>query len=51
MGGSSPDGKSIIFCQGATERGPWELYLVPAAGGKAMRLTEEGSDMTADWKK
>jgi Tol biopolymer transport system component len=47
----SPDGKAIVFCQGASERGPWELYLVPAAaGGKAVRLTEEGSDMTPDWK-
>jgi TolB protein len=47
----SPEGKAIVFCQGASERGPWELYLVPAAGGKAARLTEEGSDMTPDWRK
>ncbi len=33
-----------------TERGPWELYVVPAAGGKAARLTEEGSDMNPDWR-
>jgi Tol biopolymer transport system component len=46
----SPDGQSIVFCQGATERGPWELYTVPAAGGKATRLTEEGSDMNPDWR-
>jgi len=31
---------------------PGPLWLfVPAAGGKAVRLTEEGSDMTPDWKK
>jgi Tol biopolymer transport system component len=46
----SPDGRSIVFCQGAGERGPWELYMVPAAGGKPVRITEEGSDMTPDWR-
>ena len=29
----SPDGKSIVYCQGASERGPWELYIIPAQGG------------------
>jgi len=46
----SPDGKSIIFCQGASERGPWELYVIPAAGGTPVKLTEDGSDMYPDWK-
>jgi len=46
----SPDGKSIVFCQGATERGPWELYRIPAQGGTPVKLTEDGSDMTPDWK-
>ena len=46
----SPDAKSIIFCQGATERGPWELYKIPAQGGSPVKVTEEGSDMTPDWK-
>ncbi|HUT34004.1 MAG TPA: hypothetical protein VNE39_11015 [Planctomycetota bacterium] len=46
----SPDGKQIIFCQGASERGPWELYVIPAAGGKPERLTEDSSDMYPDWK-
>ena len=46
----SPDGKQIVFCQGASERGPWELYAIPAAGGSPRRLTEEGSDMYAHWK-
>ncbi|HOD82481.1 MAG: translocation protein TolB [Planctomycetes bacterium ADurb.Bin126] len=46
----SPDGKSVIFCQGASERGPWELYVIPARGGRPRRLTEDGSDMYPDWK-
>jgi Tol biopolymer transport system component len=46
----SPDGKSIVYCQGASERGPWELYIIPAQGGTPQKLTEDGSDMTPDWK-
>jgi len=46
----SPDGTQIVFCQGPSERGPWELYAVPAAGGPPRRLTEGGSDMYAHWK-
>ena len=46
----SPDGSRIVFCQGATERGPWELYVVPAPGGNPTRLTEDGSDMYPDWR-
>ena len=46
----SPDGKWIVFCQGATERGPWELYRIPAAGGTPVKLTEGASDMNPDWK-
>jgi TolB protein len=46
----SPDGKSIVFCQGASERGPWELYVIPAAGGTPLKLTDGGSDMYPDWK-
>jgi Tol biopolymer transport system component len=46
----SPDGKTIVFCQGATERGPWELYLIPAAGGDPTKLTDGGSDMNPDWR-
>jgi TolB protein len=45
----SPDGKSVVFCQGATERGPWELYVIPAVGGTPRRLTEEGSDLHPHW--
>lgn len=45
----SPDGKSIVYCQGSSERGPWELYIIPAQGGNPARLTEEGSDMNPDW--
>ena len=47
----SPDGRTIVFCQGATERGPWELYLIPADGGEPQKLTDGGSDMNPDWKK
>ena len=47
----SPDGKSIVFCQGPTERGPWELYVIPAQGGTPVKLTEDGSDMNPDWKR
>jgi len=46
----SPDGTQIVFCQGASERGPWELYVVPARGGSPTRLTRGGSDMHPDWK-
>jgi Tol biopolymer transport system component len=46
----SPDGKTIIYCQGVSERGPWELYTIPAQGGSPVRLTEGGSDMNPDWR-
>jgi Tol biopolymer transport system component len=45
----SPDGKNIVYCQGVTENGPWELYIVPAAGGTPVKLTEGGSDLNADY--
>jgi Tol biopolymer transport system component len=46
----SPDGKTLVFCQGVTEQGPWELYLIPAVGGTPQKLTEGGSDMYPDWR-
>ena len=46
----SPDGKFLVFCQGVSEQGPWELYIIPAAGGTPVKLTEGGSDMYPDWK-
>jgi TolB protein len=46
----SPDGKFLVFCQGVSEQGPWELYLIPATGGTPSKLTEDGSDMYPDWK-
>jgi TolB protein len=46
----SPDGQSIVFCQGESERGPWELYIIGAQGGTPRKLTEGGSDMNPDWK-
>lgn len=45
----SPDGQWIVYCQGASESGPWELYIIPAAGGTPVRLTEGSSDMNPDW--
>ncbi len=45
----SPDGKFLVFCQGASEQGPWELYVIPSAGGAPRKLTEGGSDMYPDW--
>ncbi len=46
----SPDGKLLVFCQGVSEQGPWELYVIPATGGTPQKLTEGGSDMYPDWK-
>ena len=52
----SPDGRSVVFCQAPSPRGPWELYILPAAGdtarmgGTPRKLTDQGSDMYPDWK-
>ena len=46
----SADGKWIVFCQGASERGPWELYLIPSQSGSPTKLTDGGSDMNPDWR-
>jgi Tol biopolymer transport system component len=46
----SPDGKLLVFCQGVSEQGPWELYVIPATGGTPEKLTQGGSDMHPDWK-
>ena len=46
----SPDGKFVVFCQGASEQGPWELYVIASAGGTPRKLTEGGSDMYPDWR-
>jgi Tol biopolymer transport system component len=46
----SPDGKFLVFCQGASEQGPWELYVISSGGGTPRKLTEGGSDMYPDWK-
>jgi Tol biopolymer transport system component len=46
----SPDGNSIVYCQGPSERGPWELFIIPAQGGTPRQLTEGASDMNPDWK-
>ncbi len=46
----SPDGKSIVYCQGTSERGPWDLFIIPAQGGTPRQLTDGASDMNPDWK-
>jgi Tol biopolymer transport system component len=46
----SPDGKLLVFCQGVSEAGPWELYVIPAAAGTPEPLTTGDSDMYPDWK-
>jgi Tol biopolymer transport system component len=46
----SPDGKMIAFCQGVSEQGPWEIYVIPAAGGTPQKLTDGGSNMYPDWR-
>ena len=46
----SPDGKQIVFCQGASERGPWELYIIPVGGRTPRKLISGSSDMYPDWK-
>ena len=46
----SPDGQMIVFCQGVSEQGPWELYVIPASGGTPRKLTSGASDMLADWR-
>jgi len=46
----SPDGTMLVFCQGVSEQGPWELYVIPATGGAPEKLTEGGSDMYPDWR-
>ena len=32
-GRTNPKGDLILYCQGVTENGPWELYTVPVKGG------------------
>ncbi|MBA4388533.1 MAG: hypothetical protein C0404_11165 [Verrucomicrobia bacterium] len=45
----SPDGKTLVYCQGASEKGPWELYLVPSISGNPTKLTSDGSDVNPCW--
>ena len=46
----SPDGKTLVFCQGVSEQGPWELYVIPANGGTPQKLVEGSSNMYPDWR-
>ena len=49
--GWSPDGKSLVFC--GERNGEFDVYKVPAAGGKELRLTDtkgldDGPEYTPD---
>ena len=46
----SPDGKYLVYCQGASENGPWELYIIPSGGGTPRQLTRDESDIQPDWR-
>ena len=46
----SPDGKHLVFCQGVSEAGPWELYIIPSRGGTPVKLTDGASDTYPDWR-
>ena len=46
----SSDGKMIVFCQGVSEQGPWEIYVIPATGGSPEKLTGGNSNMYPDWR-
>ncbi|RYE36313.1 MAG: biopolymer transporter TolR [Sphingobacteriaceae bacterium] len=53
MHGWSPDGKSLVFC--GERDGEFDVYKVPAAGGKEIRLTttkglDDGPEYTPDGK-
>ena len=46
----SPDGKNLVYCQGASEKGPWELYVISSVGGRPRQLTRDASDMYPSWR-
>jgi Tol biopolymer transport system component len=46
----SPDGKTIIFCQGVSENGPWQIYTIVPGGGSPTKMTTDGSNMYPDWR-
>lgn len=51
--GWSPDGKSLVFC--GERNGEFDVYKIPAAGGKEQRLTDakgldDGPEYTPDGK-
>ncbi len=46
----SPDQTMIIFCQGVSEKGPWQIYAIPKDGGSPKKLSSEGSNIHPDWR-
>lgn len=53
MHGWSPDGKDIVFC--GDRKGEFDVYKIPSAGGKEIRLTnapglDDGPEYTPDGK-
>ena len=46
----NPDGEKLIYCQGVSENGPWELYTIGVQGGTPTKFLDGGSDMNPDWK-
>jgi Tol biopolymer transport system component len=53
MHGWSPDGKDIVFC--GDRNGEFDVYKIPSAGGKEVRLTtapglDDGPEYTPDGK-
>ena len=53
MHGWSPDGKDIVFC--GDRKGEFDVYKIPSAGGKEVRLTnapglDDGPEYTPDGK-
>ncbi|MCX7013895.1 MAG: hypothetical protein NTW86_15310 [Candidatus Sumerlaeota bacterium] len=46
----SPDGTMLVFCQGVSEQGPWDIYVIPAAGGTPEKLVVGNSNMYPHWR-
>jgi formylglycine-generating enzyme required for sulfatase activity len=45
----SPDGTMIVFSQGRSERGPWQIRVMKLDDERMVELTREGSNSLPDW--